>query len=886
MNAFPESPKTGKGSVSANLMRLIALFGVLSVFSMPAAGTPLGIADVEIAPPVAAQRADSNIRAQIASSSRGWLVVWENRGLRGGGQSEIQGMFVNKNGTPGSPFSFSLTGPKDYPVRCEEAAVTAAGDGFVIAWTEINTAGETYHARIAACTLNPEGKMDRSPRYITEEATLSRFPRVASSGSLILVSWLNDIQLDHTLEIQGRMLSHDLAPLGGPYNISPPGVAQQQGNLVFSGNSFLSTWIAAPAVGGASSAQGAVLSPTGVVEKYISISAAGSENYLSTVPLGSGFLAVWHDFSLSFGTGAGVFGAIKAARITGDGQVLDNPPLTVRRNDNNDPVVFTRGSGNFSHALISWTESHKESAQSHLETRIVRPDGSMTEPAGDPVLEEDFQIYDAQSSPCPEAWLLAYSRPLPVPFNGQWISGMFVRRLNADGGPSGAETPVSLSSNRMQALALSELKDGFVAVWQDDRNERDNEWDIYARRFKKDGTPLDAVPILVGGGVEDQGSPSVAGLDDVWAVAWRTDLPGRSRIEAKVMRGGTAVSETKILDEGADNLPKAPAIAAGANGFLAVWVGRANDPVEDPFHAIRGTHLSPEGNAGTPGGFVVSLKAGRHQQAPAVAGNSSGYYAAWTSNAGGNGSAAALLGRLLPGQPAQPLGSAISVISNSDTPRGVDIAAHDPNYLVVWRAGHDVDRIEGVRISSEGGILRTPVLLADPASFGPLLKEPAVAPSGDGWVLGWLTDRRLCGRRISDDEALTAHPVFEPHPPVAPFTWDLDTLSCAVLGGRILFGVVEEGVHRASAVLTVPGEKVPSLRIALLLGSWVHVTVDPSPYFPINPQKLEMSATGTDWRPVASLPKGSYWLSPEGGILVKAEVPSLFFRLRASLDQE
>ncbi|MGI8605094.1 MAG: hypothetical protein ACR2OZ_19150 [Verrucomicrobiales bacterium] len=861
-------------------------------FHVVAAGVAAAVgirADILVGPqfpfsePVAAQRHERNWHPEIAYNSGRWLIAWAKAPILPDGPNEIRAALFDEDG--GLATRFALPVAESYgSTRLEEVAAARLGNGYLVAWTLIDTQGENYSAAVQVARVDRNGNKVGGHVTVSAPNTLARFPQLASAGDRCLLAWTDDIQIDGTIELRGCMV-----PAEGPLteltvrDLSPPGLAQDEAAVAFSGGNFLAVWTAGPAPYGI---YGATIGLDGEPRAPFAIAASGNERDAKVARLGDGFLVTWFDFSRDFGA-VGEFGEIRAARLSAAGQVLDTPPLVVRPNPNNDSVLFGEIAGDADATLILWTETDETDGSSGLHARRLLPDGTIETPQEYPITDAK-QIFDAALEPGAQKWLVAHSHSADEPINGQWPSKILARQLTKDSAPLGDTAVVSETSNRTEAVSVATTGDGFVAVWQDDRDQATSGWDVYSQRFSADGIPLDAQPILIVGGEGDQISPAVAANDNTWAVVWTDRRPAATPagpyfdygIGSRVM--GSLLPVMTILSS-PDVNARAPAVAAGPGGFMVVWRQDDSQGVDDIF----GTQLSALGTASTPNGFAVCTHPAK-QSAPAVASNGQSYLVTWRDERppnGGDHIYAKFFQQAVP--PEIPDGFPVAPNAEQYAP---EVAANVDEYLVVWRqsvplASGSLNTIAAIRVSSTGSVVDpAPLQLVSPGIF---IREPAVTAFANGWLVGWLDDEKVCAARVFKGPSLGSATPFEI---AGPDFFDGDTLTMAGSPtDGVLFGVLREDVQRligieqqrVMGILAFPNEQLPHPVPSLDVAGDFHLAWTPSPHFPLSADVVELSEDAHSWLPLSGSSSVAWSFDAQGRLVLDSSTkPRLFVRLR------
>ena len=234
--------------------------------------------------------------------------------------------------------------------------------------------------------------------------------------------------------------------------------------------------------------------------------------------------------------------------------------------------------------------------------------------------------------------------------------GVFVRRYDADWNPVGGPVQVNTYTAQTQNLPAVgvDAAGNFVVAWQSFLQVSGTSlYDVYARRFDFNGTPLDAAEFLVNTASAADGNtqrgPAV-GVNDAgrFVVAWWGGAVFTENVFAKgytAVTGGLteAFAETRVNTPGpADHIN--PAVAVTASGaFVVAYQGYSRDGGVTQRHGDYGVYLRRMNANGTAAGPELRANAvvNGDQQNPDVAADAAGnFVVAWDSpNVDGSASA-------------------------------------------------------------------------------------------------------------------------------------------------------------------------------------------------------------------------------------------------------
>jgi MYXO-CTERM domain-containing protein len=149
----------------------------------------------------------------------------------------------------------------------------------------------------------------------------------------------------------------------------------------------------------------------------------------------------------------------------------------------------------------------------------------------------------------------------------------------------------------------------FLAVWTDDRTYRWNLLDVYGQRYDHKGVPIDAQPILLGGGAGDQFLPSVAASQNGgdFLVVWSDGTQEATNCPPNCFQriGGVRLASTgaPMALSGpigaSTHAQLSPSVASSGNGWLVAWEDWRDIPSSIPYPGIYATPISAAGTVGT-----------------------------------------------------------------------------------------------------------------------------------------------------------------------------------------------------------------------------------------------------------------------------------------------
>jgi hypothetical protein len=359
---------------------------------------------------------------------------------------------------------------------------------------------------------------------------------------------------------------------------------------------------------------------------------------------GTNYFVVWVDY-----------GDVYGARVSEDGAVLDQPPISISREGSagEDPRVAFSGTN----YLVAWTDSRNAiigDARDDAYAARVSPTGKVLDRTGIPIAE------------------MAYDGQVGVASDGT----------------------------------------NFLVVW-DGVDARTDEYTIRGARIDDAGKVLDPEGFSISKGEEEQITPSAAFDGTNYLVAW---YDSRGWPDANIY--GTRVSKAgKVIDPAAIKISKSPkvlngpSITAGDGQYLVTWTHLRNDFDYD----VWGARVSSEGTVLDSDGLLIGL-APNHQWLPNAAFDGTNYLVAWEDlRRGGDEYKAHVFGTRVgrAGDVLEPKGMVISEAMPVQAMPSVGFG--DGNYLATWMKERDdsgdVFDIYAVRVDKDGKVIDRPPIL-------------------------------------------------------------------------------------------------------------------------------------------------------------------------------
>jgi PASTA domain-containing protein len=298
----------------------------------------------------------------------------------------------------------------------------------------------------------------------------------------------------------------------------------------------------------------------------------------------------------------------------------------------------------------------------------------------------------------------------------------------------GPEFPLSAPFYVSRAASQEKSKiafDGtnYLVVWSEDRyGEFD---DVYAARYRPDGTVLDpyGIPVAVTTALEHD--PAVAFDGTNYLVTW-TQSPGFTGGDiygARVSPAGTVLDVGGFPISTAADVQDYSAAAFDADGgnYLVTWTS-GGFPTD-----VYAARVTSSGSVLDPDGIAVSTNSAE-QSLPDVAFCGGNYFVVWNDER--NATADIYGARVTPaGTVLDPSGIAVSTAPGDEwAPK---LASDGTEYLVAWMNDPTGSawEVEGARVACDGSVLDSSPITVSAAASSPL--TPAVGFGDSTFMVAW-----------------------------------------------------------------------------------------------------------------------------------------------------
>ena len=445
---------------------------------------------------------------------------------------------------------------------------------------------------------------------------------------------------------------------------------------------------------------------------------------------GSNWLAVYRGVDST----RGIF-TVKGTRISAAGQVLDPAGRDLRHDTINSYPISADVAFAGDEYLMTWVESGTRLAAARFgaDLQPIGPVRTLVAPV--PVTEVGEQPMSPRVATDGNDFFVTW-----VNNASPWPSVVEGLRVAHDGSARDA-SPIVVVSESPGTFRLDAAWDAAASNWVValNRQTTPDDNDIYAARVSADGVPLDAAaprPVRVAAGSQDNpaiapGSTAGGGVRLVWvdniAGAGPTPVPDPQDIYTASLSASGVAGAASAVSLSAPRQTK-PRLAAGANGFLAVFrsetSGEAKILAQRLDTAGHPLDVAPIELASEP----VTIASGEALiNNPAVAWNGSEYLVVWERTAGRGQIFARRLSAAGAPLEAQP----IAVMGG----HGPDVAALGTSFLIAdAEAPTDphFQYAQAVRVSADGQAAGAAVRLGQGFDVA-----PRVGALGRRWLVAW-----------------------------------------------------------------------------------------------------------------------------------------------------
>lgn len=337
--------------------------------------------------------------------------------------------------------------------------------------------------------------------------------------------------------------------------------------------------------------------------------------------------------------------------------------------------------------------------------------------------------------------------------------------------------PVLVAAGPQDYPKVASDGNGFLVVWQDDRNDNGT-WRVRAARVTVDGEVLDGNGIIVSEFVDSQPLPDVCWAGTHYLLAWQQDTGtgGTDVCVARLGADGILIDVTPVVADADAGDQDSISMAFGGGQTLLAY----RDPAGGTY--IKGVFVDQNGQASAP---VAIANAPGTQKSPAVAFGSGLFLVAWEDYRGGlspdiYAARVAADGTVLEPDAASHLALAVSFGAAAKSPA---VAFDGGAFVVAWEDDREVATVFDAyfaRVRPDGQVIASAAPISDGNADQVLVSVAAGCPET---VFVW-ADHRYASPMPADvfasfaqtNETPTASASFTP---LAPVEGDVVTLDAA-----------------------------------------------------------------------------------------------------------
>ncbi len=293
---------------------------------------------------------------RVAYGKSSYLVVWY--GFDASNDWDIYGARVSAGGTIIDSAGITITSVKH---QQHAPAVSSNGTDWLVVWTDFRS---TTHSDIYGTRISASGKVNTKNGLVISNATGDQsVPRLARGGSMYLVVWRDGRGTSRDI-YAARVSSYDTVFDKGGIPVAVAAGIQDHPAVASDGvNQFLVVWDDkrsgkdADIYGARVSANGSVIDPGG----FPICKAAGLQDMPAVTYTGKGYLVTWSD-------AGGSSAAIRGARVSAGGKVLDSTPLVISSAGKKQRISSVARVG--ASTLVVWDDERNGAAKDIYGTRV------------------------------------------------------------------------------------------------------------------------------------------------------------------------------------------------------------------------------------------------------------------------------------------------------------------------------------------------------------------------------------------------------------------------------------------------------------------------------------------------------------------------------------
>jgi hypothetical protein len=638
------------------------------------------------------------------------------------GNNTILGARMTAEGALLDTLSIEISGSAGHVTQPE---ISSDGSDFLVVWTDSRDMNESW-TDIYGARISPSGAvLDPRGIPICTAAGYQRHPSVAFNGTHYLVAWIDGRFGPHKDIYVARLdgLGTVIDPDGKV--ISNTDESKISLDVASDGEQCLVVWHRymngeSDIIGRRVGQSGEPLDPAG-----IELSATEHSEYAPRVTSnGTDYFVVWYDSHNGQS-------AVRAARVSGSGSVLDAAGVTVSQNGREHyPSVGSDG-GDY---LVFW-EDNRDWRRDFYCARVtssaeVQDPGGVLVSTGESV-SGSGRLDGPDVAFGKAEWMTAWAGA-----PGGYEDCVCGARVSRTGSVLDDEAIiVSLGTDVQRHPAASFDGASYVLAWL---GYHDSYSDIYASRVDPWGTVLNErpIPISMSGST---GPPTVASGAENTIIVWPDGREGRMNLYfARMSRTGEVLDPAgRPICDSAET-QRLPAVAFDGTNFTVVWTEAGTES-----GGVFAARISQNGDVLDPAGVRVS--AGTEVFRPAIEFGKTDYLVTWQEYPEGNTT-----------EGIQVRGTRLSPYCEVLDPEGITVSSmpghldgatpsfDGENFLVVWSGKDFDDHSDGLycaRVDQSGRVLDPEAMVI--SDFPGSKYSPDVTFDGSYHMVVW-GDGRCC----------------------------------------------------------------------------------------------------------------------------------------------
>jgi hypothetical protein len=405
---------------------------------------------------------------------------------------------------------------------------------------------------------------------------------------------------------------------------------------------------------------------------------------LALAAAADGYLAAWNQVS------AGAR-ELRAARLSGDGLLLDATPVLLAQDVPSAPALAADGG-----TLLAVWEAPTAAAGGVLQARRLSWALAPLDPTPLSLGAADALAQRPAAAAGAGQFLVAWEASADLDVD------VLAARVPSSG-PAAADAGRLLSSGAAAETDPAVAFDGtnFLVVWRDTRDFASRQTGIVGARVTPAGVVLDPSGIVVADGAAAESRPAVAFGPGGYLVVWedRRAATGPDVYAARVGVDGAVLDPDGVPVAVAAGPQQRPVVAAGPGGWLVAWEESSYPP------SISAARLGADARpVGAPLALAPAGGCGDGCGAVALAGGPGGWFVAWERASLGAGAQ----GVEIRGAVVDPAAAPVALtVAGGVGVRGTPAVDFDgARFLVAWvELGGAGAAIRGARVSPTGALL-------------------------------------------------------------------------------------------------------------------------------------------------------------------------------------